>query len=179
MVYEVFGDGTIRTTLSMEPSSDVGEIPEFSVLFLMDADFDRVKWYGPGPDETYADRYLGGKLGIYENLVSDNMARYLVPQECGNKVDVRWASVTDESGTGLLFTMDPENLQFSALPYTPQEIDCAAHPYELPAVQHTCVRVGVQMGVGGDDTWGALVHPEYLIDNTEKLQISFTFRGIG
>ena len=111
MVYEVFGDGTIRTTLSMEPSSDVGELPEFSVLFLMDADFDRVRWYGPGPDETYADRCLGGKIGIYENHVSDNMARYLVPQECGNKVDVRWASVTDESGTGLCFTMEPAVLR--------------------------------------------------------------------
>ena len=109
--YEVFGDGTVRTTLRMDRSDDVGELPEFSVLFMMAPDFDHVKWYGPGPDETYADRCHGGKLGIYENRVKDNMAKYLVPQECGNKVDVRWASVTDEAGHGLLFTTD--GLQFS------------------------------------------------------------------
>ena len=104
------------------------------------------------------------------------MAKYLVPQECGNKVDVRWASVTDEAGHGLLFTTD--GLQFSALPYTPHELDNATHPNELPPVQHTCVRVGCQMGIGGDDTWGALVHPEYLLDNSKEMEISFCFKGM-
>ncbi len=174
--YEVFGDGTVRTTLRMDRSDDVGELPEFSVLFMMDPDFDHVKWYGPGPEETYVDRCHGGKLGIYENRVKDNMAKYLVPQECGNKVDIRWASVTDEAGHGLLFITD--GLQFSTLPYTPHELDNAAHPNELPPVQHTCVRVGCQMGIGGDDTWGALVHPEYLLDNSKEMKITFCFKGM-
>jgi len=172
----VFGDGVIRTTLSMEKTDDIGELPEFSVMFMVEAELERLKWYGPGPDDTYIDRCHGGKLGIYENLVSDNMAAYLVPQECGNKVDVRWARVTDRDGHGLLFAAN--DLQFSALPWTPQEVENAQHPTELPPVHYTCIRVGKQMGVGGDNTWGALVHPEYLLDNSEKMEISFWFRGV-
>ena len=55
---------------------------------------------GLGPAETYADRKHGAKLGIYENMVTDNLARYLVPQECGSKEGVRWAKITDRKGQG-------------------------------------------------------------------------------
>lgn len=81
-------------------------MPEFGVLFKFNADYDHVKWYGLGPVETYADRKHGAKLGIYENLVTDNLARYLVPQECGSKEGVRWAKITDRKGRGMLFEMD-------------------------------------------------------------------------
>jgi beta-galactosidase len=124
------------------------------------------------------DRREGGRLGVWENDVEDNMAKYLRPQECGNKVEVRYAEVTDEEGFGLRFEGD--NLSFSALPYTPHEIDCAQHTNELPPVLSTTVRVeSMQMGVGGDDTWGALTHPEYLLDNSKPMEVSFSFHGIG
>ena len=173
--YEVFGDGEVCVTQKMPPSGEVGELPEFSTLFVMDAAYDHLKWYGLGPDETYMDR-CHAKLGIYSNQVADNMAKYLVPQESGNKMGVRWAEVTDEKGYGLLFRAG--GLQFSALPWSPQQIDAATHPNELPPVLDTYVRVGVQMGVGGDDTWGALVHPEYRLDNTKEMEIRFSFKGI-
>ena len=73
--------------LTYDPVKELGDMPEFGVLFKFNADYDHVQWYGLGPAETYADRKHGAKLGIYENLVTDNMARYLVPQECGNKED--------------------------------------------------------------------------------------------
>ena len=105
------------------------------------------------------------------------MAGYLVPQECGNKVGVRYATITDEKGRGLLVRGD--QLHFSALPYSPHEIDNATHSIELPPIHNTYIRVGLQqMGVAGDDTWGALTHPEYLIDNHQPLTLSFSFRGI-
>ena len=105
------------------------------------------------------------------------MAKYLVPQECGNKTGVRYAKVTDEHGRGLLIQGD--QLHFSALPYSPHELDNALHMTELPPVHYTFIRVGLeQMGVAGDDTWGALTHPEYLIDNSKKLTLTFSFRGI-
>ena len=70
-------------------------------------------------------------------------------------------------------------MNFSALPYTPHEIENARHHFELPEVHYTVVRVSLQqMGVGGDDSWGALVHPEYLIDVSKKLEFTFTFQGI-
>ena len=181
LAYEVFGDGRVKTTLTYDPVKELGDMPEFGVLFKFNADYDHVKWYGLGPVETYADRKHGAKLGIYENSVSDNMARYLVPQECGNKEGVRWASITDRKGRGMLFEMDKNNgpMMFSALPYTPHEMENAMHPYELPEVHYTVVRAAKgQMGVGGDDSWGAHTHPEYLLNTDGKMEFSFVFKGL-
>ena len=177
VAYTVFGDGTIETKLMYDPVEGLPDMPEFGMMFQFDADYDNLTWYGMGPDETYADRRHGAKLGIYSNKVADNMAKYLVPQECGNKVGVRYARLVDAKGRGILFEGD--ELSFSALPYTPHELENAAHVYELPQVHHTIVRVAMaQMGVGGDDSWGSWVHPEYHIDATKPLEFTFRFRGI-
>lgn len=178
--YRVFGDGRIQTTLHYDPVEGLAAMPEFGVMFKINADYDRVEWYGNGPAETYWDRKHGAKLGIYQNVVQDNLAQYLVPQECGAKTEVRWAKVTDRKGRGLLF-IAPENqpMIFSALPYTPHEMENARHPYELPPVHYTVIRaIGTQMGVGGDDSWGSNVHLEYVPDVTKPLDFTFTFQGI-
>lgn len=177
VTYRVFGDGTIETTLSYDPVKELGDMPEFGMMFKLDADYDTVKWYGLGPQETYEDRQHGGKYGVYENKVADNIAEYLVPQESGNKCSVRYAKVMDKKGRGMLFFGD--ELSFSALPYTPHELENAAHHFELPPVHYTVVRVAKkQMGVGGDDSWGSHTHPEYLLDASEKMEFTFCFRGI-
>lgn len=177
VTYRVFGDGTIETTLSYDPVKELGDMPEFGMMFKLDADYDTVKWYGLGPQETYEDRQHGGKYGVYENKVADNIAEYLVPQESGNKCSVRYAKVMDKKGRGMLFFGD--ELSFSALPYTPHELENAAHHFELPPVHYTVVRVAKkQMGVGGDDSWGSHTHPEYLLDVSEKMEFTFCFRGI-
>ena len=175
--YTVFGDGTVETKLMYDPVEGLPDMPEFGMMFQFNADYDNLTWYGMGSEETYADRRHGAKLGIYSNKVADNMAKYLVPQECGNKVGVRYARLVDAKGRGILFEGD--ELSFSALPYTPHELENAAHAYELPQVHHTIVRVAfAQMGVGGDDSWGSWVHPEYHIDVTKPLEFTFRFKGI-
>lgn len=175
--YKVFGDGTIEMTLVMDPVKELGDMPEFGVIMKVDADLDNLEWYGNGPEETYADRKKGAKLGIYRNKVVDNMARYMVPQECGNKTEVRYAKVTDAKGRGLLFA--GKSMSFSALPYTPHEMENAAHANELPQVHYTVIRAALgQMGVGGDDSWGARVHEEYLLPADKRLEFTFCFRGI-
>lgn len=175
--YKVYGDGYVETTLTYEPVKELGDMPEFGVMFKLDADYDTVTWYGMGPEETYTDRCKGAKLGIYKNKTTDNMAKYLNPQECGNKVGVRWASVTDKKGRGLLFTGN--KMEFSALPYTPHEIENARHDFELPQVHYTVVRVSKQqMGIGGDDSWGARTHEEYLLNTDKTMEFTFGFKGI-
>ena len=196
--YKVFEDGFIKTTLSYETKGENFDMPEFGMMFKTDADFDNLTWYGAGYSETYEDRRSGAKLGLFNNKVEDNMAPYLVPQECGHKVNVRYAKVTDRKGRGLLFVsdkqMDPtkgeskaaENsvvtdryMGFSALPYTPNQLEEAAHPNELPKPQFTVIRADLmQMGIGGDDSWGARPHKEYHIQNDQKLEFSFWFKGI-
>ena len=181
LAYEVYGDGRVKTTLTYDPVKELGDMPEFGVIFKFNADYDHVEWYGLGSAETYADRKKGAKLSIYENMVKDNIARYMVPQECGAKEEVRWAKVTDRKGRGMLFEMDENNgpMMFSALPYTPHEMENAMHPYELPEVHYTVVRVAKeQMGVGGDDSWGARTHEEYLLKTDKKMEFSFVFKGL-
>lgn len=175
--YTVKKDGTVTTKLTCSPSKELPDMPEFGMIFRMKADYDRITWYGLGPDETYADRKQGAKLGIYHNLASDNMAKYLVPQECGNKMDVRYGKVTDELGRGMVFAGDGFN--FSALPYSPHEIENAQHDFELPQVHYTYVRCALaQMGVAGDDSWGARTHKEFLLPRGRKLSFEFSFRGV-
>ena len=160
---------------------ELGDMPEFGMMFKINADYNRVKWYGLGPEETYADRKMGAKLGIYENLVKDNMAGYLVPQECGNKEGVRWAEVTDRKGRGMRFEMTEENgpMCFSALPFTPHELENAMHDYELPQIHHTVIRAAkAQMGVAGDDSWGAPVQEQFWISSQQTRTLKFSIQKI-
>lgn len=187
LVYEVFADGRVEAELTYDWVPELADMPEFGVLFRLKPDLDRLEWYGLGPEETYVDRCRGGKLGVHRNKVAENMAKYLVPQECGNKVGVRYAKVTDITGRGMIFESDgtPDGLSgwngmhFSALPYTPHELENASHAYELPSVHATVVRVAkAQMGVGGDNSWGAQTHPEYLLQEEKQLKFKFAFKGI-
>lgn len=177
MEYTVYGDGTVQVKLIYDPVKELGDMPVFGCSMKIDADYDRIEWYGMGPEETYSDRVTGAKLGIYNSMVKDSMARYIVPQETGNKTGVRWAKVTDRRGRGLLFTAD--KMEFSAMPYTCHEMEQAMHAYELPQIHYTVIRAALgQMGIAGDDSWGSRTHPEYLLKADEKMEFTFTFRGI-
>ena len=160
-----------------DPAAGLGDMPEFGMVTKLDADCNRVKFYGLGPDENYIDRREGARLGLFEYTAEENYTPYLLPQECGNRTGVRWAEVTDDRGRGLKLWLNGG--EFSALPWTPHELENAAHGYELPPVNYTVVKMsGRQMGVGGDDSWGARTHPEYLIDISKPVEFTFSFRGI-
>ncbi len=175
--YTVTPDGRISVSQTMAALKELGPAPEFGMMFVLNADLENVRWQGLGPMETYWDRTEGAKYGDYSNKVSDNMVPYLRPQECGNKMGVYKAWVTDKRGRGLEFS--GEDINFSALPYTPHEIENAYHAYELPPVHHTVVRLQMaQMGVAGDDTWGALTHPEFLLPTDKDMKLEFSFKGI-
>ncbi len=177
LIYTVHPDGVVDVELSMERSDDVGELPEFGLLFTLPAELDILEWYGIGPKESYVDR-PHGKLSVYRSRVWENMARYLVPQECGNKIGVRYAELTDEKG-GICLLSLKDYISLSVLPYSPHQIDNADHPYELPPVHHTYVRASLmQMGVAGDDTWGARTKPVHMLDNSRELKFRFSFVGV-
>ena len=91
------------------------------MLFKLDADLENVTWYGLGPADTYCDRDKGGRLGIYHKKVTENLAEYLVPQECGNHTGVRNVSITDNKGRGIAFY--GTDLSVNVLPYTPHELE--------------------------------------------------------
>ncbi len=176
LTYIVRPDGWVEVTQTMDAGFDLGVMPEFSWMMALDKDYENLSWYGLGPKDTYNDRNHA-KVGVYSNKASDNMAKYLSPQECGWKEDVKYLELTNRRGRGLAFAT-ADKLGMSVLPYSPHELDNATHPTELPPVHFSYVRIGKQMGVGGDDSWGSPVHDEFLLDYKDGMSISFAFRGI-
>ena len=177
--YSIQGDGTMDVRMRLTPGEGLPEIPEVGLLLAMEGSFDRIKWYGKGPFENYSDRNSGAKIGKYEGLVKDQWVPYLRPQECGNKTEVRWASVENKAGTGLLFEGN-SRFEFNALPYTPSEIEASDHAYKLPVSDKTVIRVmAKQMGVGGDDSWGAKPHPEHILYANREYTLALSLKAFG
>ena len=191
VTYHITPDGRVRVSMDYEGVKGLSPMPEFGFMFKLNADYDRVTYYGFGPEENYCDRAAGARLGVYTREVKDNVEQYLVPQETGNRTGVRWAKVTDRRGRGMEFraadftdskdpfASRPGTMEFSAIPYTPEQMEEAMHPYELPKVQFTVVRCILKhMGVAGDDSWGARTHEEYLVPSNKPLHFAFEFKGI-
>ncbi len=178
VAYLVDGDGRVEVTLTVRPGDGLPDMPEFGMLFTADADYGMLTWYGEGPDECYVDRRLGARLGVYSGDVSDQLTPYIRPQESGSHTGVRWATVTDAQGAGLRFEAD-QPMEFSALPWTPFEVENAAHPVDLPPIQRTVIRPALmRRGVGGDDSWGSMTHPEYRLPDGKELTFRFSFQGV-
>ena len=177
ITYRVHRCGKVDVQMRYDPVKELGEMPEFGMIMKLDADYGKVRFFGLGPEENYIDRREGARLGLYEYAAEENLTPYLMPQESGNRTGVRWAEVTNDRGQGLKLWLNGG--EFSALPWTPHEIENAAHGYELPPVNYTVLKMSSrQMGVGGDDSWGARTHPEYLIDITKPVKFTFSFRGM-
>ena len=178
LTYTFRPDGRITMAMDYVPVEGLSVMPDFGFLFTLHPDYDRVVYYGLGPEENYCDRNRGAKLGLHSGTAAGNVEPYLVPQETGNRTGVRWARVTDRLGRGYLFEAEG-TMDFSAIPYTPSELESADHPCELPQVSRTVVRCSLgQMGVGGDDSWGARTHEEYLPDISGPMHFAVTVKGI-
>ncbi|OAB46597.1 glycoside hydrolase family 2 TIM barrel-domain containing protein [Paenibacillus antarcticus] len=177
--YEIRSDGSIEILQELNPGdSGLPEIPEFGMMFVLDGNLDTISWYGRGPHENYWDRHTGAPLGRYTGKVSEQFIPYLRPQECGNKTDVRNASITDVSGSGLCLESSLP-MEINALPWTPAELEASDHVYKLPASDKSVLRVNYkQMGVGGDDSWGARTHEQYTLLANRPYSFRFTLSSL-
>jgi beta-galactosidase len=125
--------------------------------------FNTLTWFGRGPHETYWDRKTGAAIGLYSGPVKEHIHTYVRPQENGNKSDVRWMALTDHDGVGLIAVGIP-TIDISAWPFTMGDLTKARHIHELPQRDTITVNLDYkQMGVGGDDSWGARTHSEYTL----------------
>ncbi|MDX8336074.1 glycoside hydrolase family 2 TIM barrel-domain containing protein [Candidatus Cetobacterium colombiensis] len=173
LIYEGFANGKLKVSMSYDGAENLPDMPLFGMSYKIPKEYSEIKWYGMGPDENYIDRVHGAKLGIFETDVNRNMSEYVIPQECGNRIGTRWAEITDKTGFGLRISSE-DSFEFSALPYTVSEIESAYHHYELPKSHCTALNINkVQMGVGGDDSWGALIHDEYLVPSNKKYEFNY------
>ena len=161
LLYTVYGSGEVLVENSFKPGMAMPNLPRFGMQMGMPGEFKTLTWYGRGPHESYWDRKTGAAVGLYSGKVKDQVHPYIRPQETGNKTDVRWFKLTADTGTGLLVTGQP-HLSISAWPFTMEDLEAAEHTFELRERDFITVNIDYkQMGVGGDNSWGARPHAEY------------------
>ncbi len=177
IAYTVTGDGAIRVEVTYFGQENLPTMPAFGMNFKLKEKYHNFRYYGYGPEENYWDRMDGAKLGIFSGNAEANLSRYMIPGECGNRMGTRWLTVTDDNGFGLRFEAEEAPFESSVLPYSCYELEPAMHIYELPKAHYTWVRImGCQMGIGGDDSWGAPVQRRYWLESNVDRKLVFTIR---
>ncbi|MGH3320542.1 MAG: glycoside hydrolase family 2 TIM barrel-domain containing protein [Streptosporangiaceae bacterium] len=161
--FTIYGDGSVEVASTLEPGAGLPEIPVVGTLLTVAAPYETFRWYGRGPRDNYWDRKDGYRVSVYTGSVDERFTPYIRPQETGNVTDVRWASLTDGAGKGLVARGMPL-LEVGALHYTPWDLEGPRHPYEL--TRRDEVTLGLnhrQMGLGGINSWGARPLPKYTL----------------
>lgn len=178
-VYTVYGTGDVEITSTLKPgSADLPMIPEIGNMLTIPKDFSNITWYGRGPEENYIDRQTGYGVGVYRKNVDEFFIDYIKPQETGNRTDVRWVSLTNDQGAGLLVKA-AKPIEFNTLTYTPEQLTNALHSYMLPEGQDITLRINMrQMGLGGDNSWGAKPLTKYLNPSDQNYQYTYTLKPV-
>ncbi|CAM5374118.1 Beta-galactosidase OS=Tsukamurella paurometabola (strain ATCC 8368 / DSM / CCUG 35730 / CIP 100753 / JCM 10117 / KCTC 9821 / NBRC 16120 / NCIMB 702349 /NCTC 13040) OX=521096 GN=Tpau_0998 PE=3 SV=1 [Tsukamurella paurometabola] len=176
--YTVTPDGRVAVQVDVDPAPGLPDMPEFGMSLALPAPYHRLTWFGDGPHECYVDRRAAARLGIHSIDTREALTPYIRPQEAGNRTGVRWAEVTDEHGYGMRLE-GRESMELAVTPWTPYEVENARHPEDLPPIRRTILRPALmRRGVGGDDSWGSLPHPEYRLPAGQRMRFAFDFLGI-
>jgi beta-galactosidase len=173
--------GVLRTEARFEVLSKrwKPDLPRLGIQFAIPRTHEQVTWYGRGPHENYWDRRTSAAIGRYQSTVSQWVTPYVRPQENANRCDVRWLRLTDDQGRGFQVDAPPgKPLSISAWPYSMDDLIHAKHDFELPQRDFITVNLDhLQMGVGGDNSWGLPVNEPYRIKSDRTYRWSFTIRS--
>ncbi len=174
VIYNAYFNGKLGIRAEYPGAVGIPDMPVFAMDFKMKKQYNHFTYYGLGPNENYIDRRSGARLGVFTSTAEENYSKYLNPQECGNRTDIRYVSVYNDNGNGIKFSKNNKLFEASVLPYSAYEIDNALHAEELLRPGYTWVRIAAkQMGVGGDDSWGAPVHSKYKIRSDTPMTLEF------
>lgn len=182
MNYVINGIGEIKVTahLSTDSTQKVEVLPRFGMQWILPEGFEYVEYYGRGPHENYSDRNFSAHVGLYKQTVDEQYFPYVMPNETGNKTDIRWWKIANKKGRGLSITAD-SLLSMSALHYFDADLDDGEkrrqrHAADLVKRPQTQLNIDLkQMGVGGVNSWGAWPLQEYLIPYRDYM-LTFTIR---
>ncbi len=178
--YLIQNNGEIKVTASIDMTGkELPELPRFGMRVQLPGSFENLSYYGRGPLENYSDRKTASFVGTYQDKVANQFVwEYIRPQECGYKTDSRWFSLQNKNGLGLKITGE-QTLGFSTLNVSTESLDPGAaknqrHTNDVKPQDTVFVHVDLaQRGVGGDTSWGALPHPQYLL-SAPKYSYSYT-----
>ncbi len=176
-IFTVYGSGDIHVENSFTTEDNLPPLARVGFQFVLPAGFSNIKWYGNGPLENYEDRKESSFAGLYKGSVKEQHFPYVMPQETGNKTDVRWMLLSSKDGTGLLALGEPY-LNINVQDYSLAALNEAKLTHGLIRGDNTYLHIDFkQMGLGGDDSWSRRVHPEYLL-NEKQYKYSFRLKAI-
>ena len=174
LTYTFSPDGEIAITANYTGVEKKQWPTRFGLQMLMPEGFETITWYGCGPQETYSDR-CDSVIDLYSGKIDEQYFDYTEPCESGNKVKVRWTAIANAKGKGLLAIADKNLLSVKALRYTAEDLQSHKHTFQMPQRKTTTLNLDlVQMGVGGDDSWGAKPHKEFQLPSDKNY--SYTVR---
>lgn len=175
-IYTIYGSGDVVIDTDVVPGGSLPPLPRIGLQMTIPGKYDTFTWYGRGPQENYRDRKEGTPVGLYKSSVDKQYVPYIMPQENGNKTDVRWASLTDSDGAGLLVVGMPL-VEVSALHFTAEDLEKARHTYELKKREDITLSVDYrQSGLGGGSC-GPDTLPKYQI-KPEPVRFSIRLRPL-
>ncbi|QNA45711.1 glycoside hydrolase family 2 TIM barrel-domain containing protein [Lacibacter sediminis] len=178
IIYQINREGVVRISYTLNAAIKPGlpNIPKIGIQMGINRSYDQIEWFGRGPFENYIDKNYGADVGIYSLPINDFMENYVVPQENGNRTDVRWMYLhNQQSKDGLLVVAD-SLLSMSAWPYTEENIQNAKHTNKLKDAGFITLNIDlIQMGVGGNDSWSEVAAPleQYQIKPKAYYEYSF------
>ncbi|MBN2590788.1 MAG: DUF4981 domain-containing protein [Sedimentisphaerales bacterium] len=172
--YTINSKGQIQVQADYQPhQTTIPLMPKFGMRVKVQESFDRISWYGRGPQENYPDRKTGYMIGLYESKLENFITDYIAPQDNANRCDVRWFRLTDQNGNKIQVT-GLQELCFRAWPYTEDDLEKAKHDYELPVRDFINLNIDLNIhGVGGNDAWGARTMDQYTIDGNKPYSYGF------
>lgn len=174
MIWTIYGSGDVIVEYTVTPDGSMDEIPVIGTTMSIPGALSKLSWYGRGWAENYCDRNRGSQVGEYEGTVDQMYIPYSESQSTGQRTDVRWAFLYNESGTGLMAVGSPL-MEVNALWYTPEQMTQKKYPWDLVKDPDITFRIDLrEMGVGGDNSWGARTHSEFV--NDSKKTYKHTFR---
>jgi hypothetical protein len=165
--YTVYGNGDVVIDTRVMPGENLPPLPRVGLQMVLPEGYETFTWYGRGPHETYVDRKAGALVGVYRGMVDEQYVPYVVPQENGNKTDVRWVALTDTEGAGLC-AVGESLLEVSAHHFATRDLEKAQHTYELEWCEEITLNLDhMQSGLGGASC-GPATLPQYLISPEEQ-----------
>lgn len=156
--YDIFADGKVDITNELQADPNLPYLPRIGFSLTLDSSLDQIQWYGKGPHENYADRNQAAFVGLYNASLGQFSTPYVYPQENGNRTNTRWVSFLNDKKQGL--QIKGSQFEFSAHPYTQENLDQAAQVCELEDSGYIQVSIDhKQMGVGGFNSWSSKAAP--------------------
>jgi beta-galactosidase len=201
-VYTINGNGVIRIENTLGVTDYNGDLPRIGMRMQLPKQYNEMTYFGRGPWENYQDRKHSAFVDLYTSTVSDQYVPYIRPSENGYKTEVRWVSLINNNGNGLMVVAEDaeKGLGIGALhmpnedfDMTPgldygdstsvdekyqidgiPEVDSAKHTTEIKEQDLVQLNIDlVQRGVAGDDSWYSKPQEKYLVKGTIEYNYAF------